>query len=301
MGLHLAGMLQQGLAAAGRKPEIVAVSRFATLRSREDFSAAGIETKACDLEKPEELAHLPDAGAIFFLAGIKFGTSSSPDLLRRMNSRMPRLVAERFRSSRIVAFSSGCVYPYMAPATHGAAEDHPPAPLGAYAKSCLEREAAFAEFSRSSGTRVAIVRLNYSIELRYGVVLDVAERVWRGEPIDLSMGYFNAIWQGDAIAVAIQALTLAQSPPEVLNVAGPEIISVRKLAVKFGEVLGREPRFLGAEAATAWLSDASRSRRLFGPPSVSLDQMIGWTASWIREGGATWGKPTGYERRDGQF
>lgn len=301
MGLHLCAMLHRGLVAAGRQPEVIAVSRFETLRSREDFSNFGITTLACDLERSDEVARLPDAGTVFFLAGVKFGTASAPDLLHRLNVRMPRLIAERFPSARIVAFSSGCVYPYVEPATRGSTEECSPAPVGDYAMSCMEREAVFADCSRRHGTQVAIVRLNYSIELRYGVVLDVAGKVWRGEPIDLSTGYFNAIWQGDAVAIAIQSATLVQTPPAVLNVAGPEIIAVRQLAARFGGLFGRQPLFSGTEAPTAWLSDASRSRRLFGPPSVSLGQVIDWTAAWIRDGGATWGKPTGYERRDGRF
>jgi nucleoside-diphosphate-sugar epimerase len=301
MGLHLSMMLQRALVLAGRNDRVMAVSRFRTLRDREAFAAHGVETVACDLEVAEEVAKLPDAPTVFFLAGVKFGTATAPDLLQRVNAQMPRRVLERFSRSTFVAFSTGCVYPFVAPSTHGATEETPPQPNGEYAASCLAREDAFVDASRSHGTKSVLIRLNYSVEFRYGLLVDVALKVLRGESIDVTMGYANAIWQTDALNYAIQALELAAAPPVPLNVTGPDTFSVREIANRFGELLHRPVHIVGAEADTAWLNNAARSHQRFWLPATSLDTMLSWVAAWLASGGAVWGKPTGFERRDGNF
>lgn len=302
MGLHLAAMLQRALRAARRQERVIAVSRFATLRDRAEFETQGMETLACDLSVPEAVAALPDAATVFFLAGAKFGTSADPALLRRMNVDMPRLVAERYRQARIVAFSTGCVYPFVSPASGGATEATPVDPLpGEYAASCLERERAFAEAAQRYRTEVALIRLNYSVEFRYGVLVDIASRVWRGEPVDVTTGYVNVIWQSDAIDLSLRALELAGAPAVPVNVTGPEILRVRDLAEQFGRLFDKPVTLVGEEAGTAWLSDASWVHGRLGAPSTSVATMQRWIAVWLQRGGETWGKPTAFERRDGKF
>jgi len=232
---------------------------------------------------------------------VKFGTAAAPELLRRVNVELPRRVGERFRSARIVAFSTGCVYPFVAPETGGATEATPPAPVGDYALSCLGREESFAEVARRHGTRVALIRLNYSVEFRYGILTDIARRVFRGEPVDVTTGHVNAIWQRDALDHVIRTLDLAAAPAAPVNVTGPGILAVRHLAARFGELLGRPAVITGTEAATAWLNDASALHRRLGAPPTSVEQMQRWIAAWLLAGGGDWGKPTGFERRDGNF
>ncbi len=301
LGLHLCVMLRRALAAGGRGDPVIAISRFRALRDREDFTRRGIGVLAGDLTDPAFVAALPEAPTVFFLAGVKFGTAAQPELLAAVNARMPRAIAERYRRARIVAFSSGCVYPFVPPEGGGATEETPPAPPGAYAQSCLERELAFADAAARWGTPVALIRLNYAVELRYGVLLDIAERIRRREPVDLATGYVNVIWQRDALAQAIQALDLAGSPAVPVNIAGAEVLSVRTLAQRFGELLGVPVQFQGSEAPTAWLSNSRRARSRFGEPPTSLEAMLAWVAAWLRQGGEVWGKPTGFERRDGNF
>lgn len=301
MGLHLSIMLRRALDARGRRDAVTAVSRFRTLRDRAAFEERGIATHACDLTDAAAMAALPEAPTIFFLAGVKFGTASAPELLRTFNVEMPRLVAQRFRRSRIVAFSSGCVYPFVSKESGGATEVTPPAPVGDYAASCLAREEAFAEVSRAHGTPVALLRLNYSVELRYGLLVDIAEKVLRGDPVDVTTGYFNVIWQRDAVEHAIRSLEVAGSPAVPINITGPRTLSVRAIALRFGELLQRPVRITGTEAETAWLNNAAWSHLRFGPPATSLDDMLVWVAEWLRHGGETWGKPTGFEERSGKF
>ena len=302
MGLHLSLMLRAAALLAGRADlRVVAVSRFSTLRDRECFTRAGVETIACDLADEAAVAALPDAGVVFYLAGVKFGTSSAPDLLEKMNVTVARVAARRYRRSRIVAFSTGCVYPFVDAGTTGADESVPPAPVGAYAESCLRREQAFAEVSETHGTPVVLIRLNYAVEFRYGVLVDIAARVRDAQPVDVAMGHVNVIWQTDAVAHIIQSAALAASPALPLNIAGVPVMRVRDLAATFGALLDTTPVIVGEEQPTAWLNDASRSHRLLGEPPTSLDQMCLWVASWLASGGNTWGKPTGFEKRDGKF
>jgi nucleoside-diphosphate-sugar epimerase len=301
IGLHLCRMLRGALAQAGRADRVIAVSRFRTLRDTAEFTRAGIEVLAADLTDPVALRALPEAPTVFFLAGVKFGTADRPDLLQAVNVALPALVAERYAGSRMVAFSTGCVYPFVTPASGGATESTPPAPPGAYAASCFGREQAFTEASARRGTPIALLRLNYSTEFRYGLLVDIGQRVARGEPVDVTTGYANVIWQRDMVAYAIHALDVAAAPAVPLNVTGPEILGVRDVAREFGTWFGVPVRFAGTESATAWLNNASLAHRRFGVPEVRPAQMIEWIAAWLRRGGASWGKPTGFEHRDGRF
>lgn len=301
IGLHLSVMLRRALDQLGRKDRVVAVSRFSTLRDRAAFESRGVETLACDLSRPEDLSSLPDAPTIFFLAGVKFGTAAAPGLLRATNVEIPQRVAEKYSHARIIAYSSGCVYPFVTPASGGAREDTPPSPVGEYAASCIAREQAFTEVAAAHGTPVALIRLNYSIEFRYGLLVDIAQMVLAGRPVDVTTGHVNVIWQTDAVAHSIQALEVAGSPAVPINVTGAETLSVRDLAHRFASALGRTVEITGVEAETAWLNNASHSHRRFGASLTTVDQMITWISAWLLQNGETWGKPTGFERRDGRF
>jgi len=238
---------------------------------------------------------------VILMHGRKVGSTGAESLTWAMNAYLPALIAERFRQSRIVAFSSGSVYPLVPVDSGGATEDTAPAPIGEYAQSVLARERIFEHFSRRHETPVTLLRLNYAIDLRYGVLLDIASAVFEGRRIDVTMGFVNVIWQGDANSVALRSLTHAQSPPWVINLAGPGTLSVRALANRFGEIFGKKPIIEGQEAPTALLSNARRCHRMFGAPAVTVEQMIEWTAQWIMSKGPTLSKPTHFESRDGRF
>ena len=235
------------------------------------------------------------------MAGRKFGASENEELTWAMNTYMPGRVAEKYRDSRLVVFSTGNVYPLTPVGDGGAPESHPLNPIGEYAQSCLGRERVFEFFSDRYGTPVAIIRLNYAIDLRYGILLDVAEQVWAEVPVNLTMGNVNVIWQGDANAIVLRSFASCQSPPMILNLTGPETVSVRGLAVRFGELFEKTPTFEGEAAETALLSNAARCHQCFGYPKISLEQMIQWVAHWVRIGGPTLDKPTKFEVRDGRF
>ncbi len=298
MGPTLAMMARRALDPRHR---VVAVSRFRETGLRDRLEAAGITTIVADLLDPAALAALPEAPNLIFMAGQKFGTQSAPHVTWAMNAVVPARVSERFRGARTVVFSTGNVYPLTPVASGGPTEEHPVGPIGEYAMSCLARERIFEHAAAVHGTPVAIVRLNYAIDLRYGVLVDIARRVRSGEPVPLAMGHVNVIWQGDANARALECLALASSPATVLNVTGPETLSVRWLAERFGERFGTAPRFAGSEQADALLSNAARSVTLFGPPTVTIDAMIGWVADWLEQGGPLLPKPTHFEERAGQF
>lgn len=302
MGLHMAVMLRRALDWAGRRDvPVVAVSRFGSPRAKEVFAGFGVETLPADLLDDDAVAALPDFCTVYFMAGIKFGTSVRPDALKLYNEEMPAKVARRFASARMVAFSTGCVYPFVSPGSGGSREEDPTGPTGDYAVSCLGRENAFAAASARHGVPVVLIRLNYAVEFRYGVLVDVAQRVLAGEPVDVTTGYVNVIWQRDAVDHILRSAGLAGSPAEVLNVAGLPIVGVRELARRFGEIFERDPVLTGTEEPTAWLNNPAKSHGLFGAPEVGLDQAIEWTAAWLQSGGATLGKPTKFERRDGNF
>ncbi|HEU4994518.1 MAG TPA: NAD(P)-dependent oxidoreductase [Gemmatimonadaceae bacterium] len=304
MGPTLARMAAR---AAGRaddvagKRRVIAVSRFTSTGVTHALERNGVDTIQCDLLDPDAVRRLPDAPNVIFMAGQKFGTSDAPSRTWMMNVVVPEHCARRYASSRIVAFSTGNVYPLVPVASGGASERTAPAPVGEYAASCLGRERVFEYFSATVGTRVALVRLNYAIDLRYGVLTDLAMRIVRGEPVPVAMGHVNVIWQGDANQAALELLPRTSSPPLVVNVSGATTLSVRELATRLAQRLGREARFEGTEARDALLSDTSRFRGMFGDPAMSLDTMLDWVADWVREGRPLLGKPTHFETRDGAF
>ncbi len=301
MGGTLCLMLAAAAKQAGGARRIMAVSRFSSAQSRELLESRGVETIPCDLIDRAAVDALPDAPLVVFMAGQKFGTSDQPELTWAMNTVVPANVAERYRTSRISAFSTGCVYSLATVESGGSREDSPTAPPGEYAHSCLGREGIFRYFSKRNGTPVALVRLNYSVEPRYGVLVDIGQRILSGHPVDLGMGHVNLIWQRDACAHAIQCLDLAGSPAVPVNVTGPDTLSVRRLAEELARRLGKPPTFSGSEGELAWLNDASWSHGKFGKPPTPLSDMLDWTAAWLMEGGRTLGKPTHFEASDGKF
>ena len=301
MGFHTARMLQRSLDQLGRRDRVVAVSRFTFARSRDPFERCGIETIRADLTDAGQVTSLPDAANVFFLAGVKFGTSNDVELLHRFNGLMPRLVAERFGDSRIVALSTGCVYSFASPESGGSTEQSETDPPGDYAKSCLQRERAFVDGSKNLGTPCSLVRLNYSVELRYGVLVDIAMQVFAGQPVSVETPFVNVIWQRDAISQIVQCLPCAESPPFIVNITGPETLSVRDLAERFGKRFGKRVAFTGQEAETCWLSNSTLARGRFGDPPMDVDRMIDWIAEWIEDGGETLGKPTKFHVRDGKY
>jgi nucleoside-diphosphate-sugar epimerase len=303
--LGVAGKMGPTLAHRARRAapnkRIIGVARFSDPEMRRRLDSWGIETIAADLLSPGALAGLPDAPNVIHMAARKFGSTGNESLTWAMNTFLPGLVAERFREARIVAFSTGNVYP-LAPVAQGAPDESTPVdPVGAYAQSAVGRERMFEYFSACYGTAVVLLRLNYAIDLRYGVLLDIGQKVFERRPVDLAMGHVNVIWQGDANSVCLRAFGLCQSPPAVLNVAGPETVSVRWAAQRFGKRFGIEPILEGVESPAALLSNAARCHRLFGYPSVTVDQMLEWVADWIGMGGVTWNKPTHFQVRDGKF
>ena len=301
MGPTLAKQAKRAIDSAGIAKSVIGVSRFSTLGIREDLHEVGIETITADLLSENSLQNLPDIQNVILMAGRKFGSTGNESLTWAMNGYMPGRVAEKFRDSRLVVFSTGNVYP-LTPVSHGGAtENSTVAPIGEYAQSCLSRERICTHFSLQSGTPMAILRLNYAVDLRYGILLDIAEKVYAEESISLKMGNVNVIWQGDANAIALRAFAHCQSPPLILNVTGPETISIRYLALRFGTLFNKSTSFEGQEAETALLSNASQCHRLFGYPRVSLEQMIEWVAEWVRIDGTTFRKPTHFEVRDGKF
>lgn len=297
MGPTLARMAK--LAAPGKR--VIGVARFSEAGLRERLQARGVECIEADLLSRDALAALPDAPNIVFMAGRKFGSTGSEWLTWAMNAHAPALVAERFKTSRIVAFSTACVYPFASATGGGATEDMPPtAPSGEYANSCVARERMFQHFSHQFGTTGRLLRLSYAIDMRYGVLHDLAQKIIAREPIDLSMGHANIIWQGDANDWALRALAHCDAPTSPLNISGPQI-SIRAAAMALGERLGCVPTFTGVEADTAWLVNCEQAKHLFGPPQISLDTLLDWTADWAQRGMGSLGKPTHFEARDGKY
>jgi nucleoside-diphosphate-sugar epimerase len=301
MGPTLARMARRASEVAGVSRRVIGVARFSRPGLREALEAEDVETVACDLLDPDRLAELPDAPNVVYMPALKFGATGQEPLAWAMNAYLPGTVCERYRGGRIVAFSTGNVYGLTPVARGGSVESDPLRPEGDYAMSCLGRERIFEHFGATLGLPVVLLRLNYAVEMRYGVLVDIASRVLAGEPVDLSMGHLNAIWQGDANAAALMALEYAAVPARPLNITGPELLSVRRLAEGFGALLGREARLVGEEAADALLSNAQAAHHLLGYPTVPIAQVVEWAADWLQRGGATLGKPTGFAVRDGRF
>ncbi|WP_353185802.1 NAD(P)-dependent oxidoreductase [Parapedobacter lycopersici] len=301
MGPSMAQLARRAADAAGTGQRIIGVSRFSDTKARAALDAAGVETLAADLLDDAALAELPDVPNVIYLAGQKFGTTGNAAFTWAMNTYLPGRVAERYRNSRIVAFSTGNVYPFLPVSAGGSSEDQPADPRGEYGQSCLGRERIFQYFSEKYSTPVLIYRLNYAIDYRYGVLLEIARSVQSGRPVDLSTGHVNVIWQGDANEVALRSLLHCTAPAKILNVTGPETVSVRWLAQQFGILFNREPVFVHTEEPTALLSNAAEAHRLFGYPRVTLKEMIGLTADWLVQGGELLDKPTHFQEREGKF
>jgi nucleoside-diphosphate-sugar epimerase len=301
MGLSLAQMARRAADVAETDRRIVGVSRFSDPAVERALNECGVETIRGDLLDSEFVDALPDAPNVIHMTGMKFGTSGRPSATWATNVYMPTLVCRRFARSRIVAFSTGNVYPLVPIESGGSKETHPCAPVGEYAMTALGRERMFEHFSHTRGIPVALVRLNYAVEMRYGVLVDVAQRVWTGKEIDVGMGFVNVIWQGDACAMTLAALADAATPPRVINVAGAEILSVRDVAEEFGRLLDKPARCSGTEGDTALLSDGHFGHERYGSPRVDAAQLMRWIAEWVRHGGRTLERPTHFEVRDGGF
>ena len=300
MGPSLAVRAKRAVREAGHDLRVIADSRFSDSAARRWLDEREVETLSADLLDRNALAGLPDAGNVISLVGAKFGTSQNPSNTWGVNILAADRVAERFAEARIVALSSGNVYPLVPAGGAGSTESDPLTPVGEYPNAAVARERIFDFHSRRNGTSVAIIRLNYAVDLRYGVLLDVGRRVFAGEPVDVTMGYLNCIWQGDANDLILRSLSLAESPAVPLNLTGPKL-SVRQIAEEFGRLLDKPVAITGSEADTALLNDASQLHRQLGEPPTPIDVVLRWTADWLRRGNETWQKPTRFEVRDGVF
>jgi hypothetical protein len=301
MGPTLAQMAQRASQEAGVRRRVIGVSRFSTPDLSSRLRSCGVETISCDLLDAASVAQLPAVRNVVYMAGLKFGTSHKPSLAWAMNCLVPAMVSQRYRDARIAVFSSGNVYGLVPRSRGGSVETDETAPVGEYAITVLGRERIFEYFSQGWNISMALLRLNYATELRYGVLVDLAQKVIRQEPIDVRMGYVNVIWQRDANAMALQSLTHVATPPLVLNIAGPEILRIRDVVAEFSRLTGRPVRIAGEEADDALLSNARKSYQLFGQPEIGVAQIMRWTADWVSRGGESLGKPTHFESREGKF
>jgi len=301
MGPTLARMARRALDAAGSRARVYGAARFSDPSVKEKLAAAGVEPIVCDLLDRSAVARLPEASDVVFMAGRKFGSSGGEALTWAMNAYLPAITAERFPKARIAALSTGNVYSFVTPESGGSKETDPPGPVGEYAQSCLGRERIFEHFSRRNGTPVCLVRLSYAIDLRYGVLLDIARKVHAGQPVDARMGRVNVVWQGDANEVVLRSLGIASSPPTVINLTGPEKPAIREIAEEFGRLFGRPAVVAGVEEPTSLLSNTEALTARFGPGSVGLPLMMRLVARWVERGGPTLDKPTHFEERNGRF
>jgi nucleoside-diphosphate-sugar epimerase len=301
IGKSLAMMARRACDEAGVKKRIIGVSLFESVEQQQKFKKDGIETIHGDLLDTKFTDSLPKAKNVFYLAGMKFGSVDNLSLTWAINTYLPAIVAESFRQSRIVAFSTGCVYPLVKVESGGSKESDNPEAIGEYAQSCLGRERMFEYGSIKNKTDVALIRLNYSVEMRYGVLVDIALKVKNKQPVDLTMGYFNVIWQGDVNDFVLRSLEHAKSPAKILNITGPEILSVRDVAEQFGKLFGVEVTFSNSEAPTALLNNSNHAFELFGKPKTPVSQVIKWIAGWLSEDKTILGKPTHFEVRDGKY
>ncbi|HTL16567.1 MAG TPA: NAD-dependent epimerase/dehydratase family protein [Patescibacteria group bacterium] len=301
MGPTLALLVRNAADAAGHPLRVIAASRFTDQTLAARLNQHGIETLSCDLLQAQCIQKLPEAPNILYLVGLKFGTTQNPASTWAVNTIVPTRVAERFPTARIVALSTGNVYPFSNVKSGGALEPDPLTPIGEYANAAVARERIFEFHSHSNRTPIALLRLFYAVELRYGVLVDIARAVYASEPVDLSNGYFNCIWQGDANEMIIRALSLATVPSAAWNLCRPEIFSVRQVAGRFGELFDRPPIYKGEESATALLGNSSALCARVGTPAISLEKMVSWITDWVKRDGRTLGKPTHFESRDGRY
>lgn len=301
IGPSLCLMMKRACVQAGVQKKILGVSRFGDVQLKKHLVKSGIEIIQGDLLEGDFLKKLPKVKNVFFLAGMKFGSEQNLAQTWAVNAYLPAMVAESFKNSNIVAYSTGCVYPLVDIKSGGSKETDKPEPVGEYAQSCLGRERMFEFGSHKHGTRVSAIRLNYAVELRYGVLVDIALKVKNRIPVDLSMGYFNVIWQGDANNMVLQSLQFADSPPKILNITGKEILSVREVALEFGKLFKRQPEFIGEESETALLSNPQQAMQMLENPAVSIQQVIKWTAEWLTRNKTILNKPTHFEVRDGKY
>lgn len=301
MGPTLARLARRAADAAGRPLDIIAVSRFSDARARQQLESHRVQTLSSDLLDRSAVARLPDADHVIYLVGLKFGTTDNPAYTWATNTLAPALAAERYAQAKIVALSSGNVYPMTSVRGGGSRETDPLVPPGEYANSCVARERIFEYYSQQNGTPVALIRLSYALDLRYGVLFDIAQCVFNGQPIDLATGYLNCIWQGDANEMIIRALALAAAPPLAVNLTGLQWLSVRELAQRFGALMGRDVAFTGVETDTAFLSDTTQMRASLGEPPTPIEAVIRWTAHWVAAAGRSLDKPTHFETRDGAY
>ncbi|MFC4025072.1 NAD-dependent epimerase/dehydratase family protein [Oceanobacillus longus] len=301
MGPTLAKMTKRAIDQAGLDKQVIGVSRFSSGNLREDLEKYGIKTIAADLLVEEELQSLPDVKNIIYMAGNKFGTVGNEHFTWAMNAYLPGQIAQKYKNSRIIAFSTGNVYPLTKVLSSNCSEDTPVNPVGEYAQSCLGRERVLTYFSHKNSTPMLMFRLNYAIDMRYGVLLEIAKQVSQEKPIDLTMGNVNVIWQGDANEYAVRSLLHTENPPKILNITGPETLSVRWLANEFGKRFNKDARFINDENPQALLNNSSKAHKLFGYPKVSVLEMIDMIADWLEHDGETHNKPTHFQEREGAF
>ncbi len=301
VGMTLGMRAVRAIEMAGVRKKVYGVSRFSQQENKAKLSAMGIEPISCDLLDAAAVKRLPQVPNVIFMAGRKFGTEGSQALTWAMNTLPAAYAGEHYKDSRIVAFSTGCVYPLVGPETCGCSEDVPPSPIGDYSQSCLARERIFEYCAAQYGTKVLLFRLNYAVDLRYGVLNDIGRNIWEGRPVDLNVGHFNVIWQGNVVSNALKCLEHCSTDCPAMNITGPEMASVRKTALAMGRIMGKEPIFTGEEGTKCYLNDASKMCSIFGYPEVSLEQMVQWQAHWIKDGGLCIGKPTHFEVSNGQF
>ena len=302
MGPTMSILARRAAAAAGAKLDIVAVSRFSDKGARTRLEENGVRTLSAELLDRDSFKGLPETSNLLYLVGFKFGSTENPEMTWATNTLVPQHVCERYPEARIAAVSTGNVYPLVPVADRGSVETDDLTPIGEYGNACVARERLFEFFSKQNGTPVALIRLSYALDLRYGVLADICLKVEAGEPVDVTMGYVKCIWQGDANDMIIRSLAVASAPPMALNLTGAgEVLSVRELALRFGELLNREVQITGTEEPSAFFSSAERASELLGEPPTPLDTVLRWTAHWIRQGGRMLGKPTHFDTRDGKY
>ncbi|MBS0198250.1 MAG: NAD(P)-dependent oxidoreductase [Planctomycetes bacterium] len=300
MGPTLARMARRASDLAQTPRRIFGVARFSDPSVIQKLESSGVEAIRGNLLDASFVESLPDAPLVVYAAGMKFGATGNEPLTWATNTYLPALVCRRYPTSRIVAFSTGNVYGVV-PANRLSIESDAPNPVGEYAMSCLGRERMFQHFAQANGTTIALLRLNYATELRYGVIVDLARKIWAGAPVDVTMGYANVIWQTDANAISLSMLEHTASPAAIYNIAGPEAFRVRDVCKRLGELLDRPVTISGVEAPDALLSNGRRAADLAAATTISLEQIMVWTADWVRRDGPTLGKPTHFEVRSGRF